>query len=129
MLLNQTGGIISFTYDGKVSTFSPELLDAAHGCYEDFTLGNIHETSLSAILNSWKANQMSEEIGKGIEKCLNECEYFTVCGGGDPSSKMFENSTFCSSETLSCQYTVKIPAELILQELDGGCDFAASSLF
>jgi uncharacterized protein len=129
MLLNRAGGIISVTYDGKVSTFSPELLDSGHGRYHDFTLGNIHDTSLLDILKSPKAIQMSDEISQGIKKCRSECEYFAVCGGGDPSSKIFENGTFCSSETLFCQYTVKIPTDLILQELDDGCDLAASKLF
>jgi uncharacterized protein len=111
------GNILSFTHDGIVSTFSPELLNAKHQTYGDFSLGSIHNNSLLALLGSDKALMMAREIEAGVQKCRSECEYFAVCGGGDPSSKVFENGSFDSSETNFCRSTVKTPADLLLSEL------------
>ena len=35
----------------------------------------------------------------GVELCRQECQYFSVCGGGEPVNKLSENGTFVSSET------------------------------
>jgi uncharacterized protein len=112
------GSILSFTVDGQLTTFSPELLNARHRCYDTFALGDITEHKLLDLLNSEKAQIMDREIKAGIAKCKSECEFFVICGGGDPSSKIFETDSFSSSETAFCQATVKIAGELVLENLD-----------
>jgi len=118
--LNTVGNILSFTYSGDVSTFSPELMNAAYGKFATFALGNIHEDSLQDLLSSPLAASMACEINAGIEKCRADYSYFAVCGGGDPASKIFENGSFNSTETQFCRFTVQAPTDIILAELDAG---------
>ena len=37
--------------------------------------------------------------------CRERCEYFSVCGGGEPVNKLAENGGFASSETTYCRLT------------------------
>jgi uncharacterized protein len=61
---------------------------------------------------------MTDEINRGIEMCRAECKYFPVCGGGDPSNKMFENGTFASTTTLYCRLTKKRVADFVMDAIE-----------
>jgi uncharacterized protein len=58
---------------------------------------------------------MSRDIAAGVELCRRSCEYFSVCGGGAPVNKLFENGSFDSARTSFCDLTQKVPIDLILE--------------
>ncbi|MBE9069312.1 GRRM system radical SAM/SPASM domain protein, partial [Leptolyngbya cf. ectocarpi LEGE 11479] len=62
--------------------------------------------------------KINRDIQAGVDLCKKECEYFSVCGGGAPSNKYFENGSFASSETMYCRYTKKILTDIVLAELE-----------
>ena len=57
---------------------------------------------------------MTRDIRAGVEKCSRSCEYFSVCGGGAPVNKLFENGSFASGSTRFCALTQMAPVDLII---------------
>lgn len=111
--------IVSFDYEGNVSTFSPELLTSFHKDFGTFTLANVNNLSTLNDLESVpKFLRINEEIQKGVEECKRTCEYFDVCGGGAPSNKLAENSSFNSTETLYCLLRTKCMGDVVLDFLE-----------
>lgn len=109
--------IISFDWQGNVSTFSPDLLTWHHPEYQ-FTYGNVaHDTVDDMVFHS-DYRRVISEIEKGIESCQEKCEFFSLCGGGDPSSKLGEFNTMAIDEHLRCQFVVKALADVVLTELE-----------
>ena len=107
--------IISVSWDGQISTFSPELLDAKHITYGDFIFGNVKTHTLQDVLNEPKLQSIYADIQRGISKCEETCKYFRICGGGCPSAKLFEHGRFDVTETLSCQHRVKAVGNVVLR--------------
>jgi uncharacterized protein len=50
--------------------------------------------------------------------CREHCEYFSVCGGGEPVNKLAENGSFASSETTYCRLTKMRATDLVLDALE-----------
>ena len=50
--------------------------------------------------------------------CRERCEYFSVCGGGEPVNKLAENGTFTSTETTYCRLTKMRATDLVLDALE-----------
>jgi uncharacterized protein len=103
---------------GNVSSFSPELLGLKNAAYDDFLLGNINSQSLASIYDACLRSAMHRDIQAGIAACSRTCEYFSVCGGGAPVNKLFENGSFTSTRTSYCALTQMIPTDLILEAYD-----------
>ncbi len=61
---------------------------------------------------------MLADIGAGVELCRQHCEYFSICGGGEPVNKLAENGTFISTETTFCRMTKMRATDLVLDLLD-----------
>ncbi len=101
--------------NGNVSTFSPELLGLKNAKYNDFVIGNINAASLEDMRRSAAMRAMWRDIAAGVELCRQSCEYFSVCGGGAPVNKLFENGSFESARTSFCDLTQKVPIDLILE--------------
>lgn len=114
---NLPGAIISISYCGDISTFSPELLDLTHERYRDFRYGNVHRSSWLDVRRNVHFRLVAKAIANGVERCQRECEYFAVCGGGAPSNKLGEHDTFESTETLDCRLRVQAVAETYLRTL------------
>jgi len=110
-------GMVNVDCHGNVSTFSPELLGYKNADYNDFIVGNINEHSLDDMRRNAAMAAMSRDIAAGVEACRQECEYFSVCGGGSPVNKLAENGTFRSSRTSFCSLVQMVPADLILSAL------------
>jgi uncharacterized protein len=100
---------------GNVSSFSPELLGMKNGDYGDFLLGNINARSLAEIHAACLESALYRDIGAGVRACAAECEYFSVCGGGSPVNKLFENGSFTGTTTSFCTLTQMVPTDLILE--------------
>jgi uncharacterized protein len=111
-------GMVNVDCHGNVSSFSPELLGYKNAEYNDFIIGNINEDTLDDMRRSASMMAMSRDIGAGVEACRQECEYFSVCGGGAPVNKLTENGSFCSSRTSFCSLVQMVPTDLILEAMD-----------
>ena len=118
---------------GNISTFSPELLGLKSEKYGDYLLGNINTDRLVDLPVRNNLANMQRDIRAGVELCRQECQYFSVCGGGEPVNKMSENGTFVSTETTYCRLTRKRVTDLVLSALDrlpanGSCASAADDV-
>jgi uncharacterized protein len=103
---------------GNVSSFSPELLGLKNGNYGDFIVGNIQTDSLEEMHRSVTMDAMSRDIAAGVAACRENCEYFSVCGGGAPINKLAENGSFTGTRTSFCSLTQMVPVDLILDAFD-----------
>ncbi len=110
--------ITSMDCAGNISTFSPELLGLKNSAYGDFILGNINRDKLVELVNSPVLALMQGDIDAGVAMCRAQCEYFSVCGGGEPVNKLAENGSFASTETAYCRITKMRATDLILDTLD-----------
>jgi uncharacterized protein len=110
--------IISMDWAGNISTFSPELLGLMNPAYDDFLLGNINHDFLIDLPRRPNLTRMLADIQAGVEMCREHCEYFSVCGGGEPVNKLAENGSFASSETTYCRLTKMRATDLVLDALE-----------
>jgi len=104
--------------NGNVSSFSPELLGMKNADYGDFLLGNININTLPEILSACLRSALYRDIQAGTRACQAECEYFSVCGGGSPVNKLFENGSLTGTTTSFCTLTQMVPTDLILEAYD-----------
>jgi uncharacterized protein len=111
-------GMLNVDSHGNVSSFSPELLGLSNPAYDDYLIGNIHRDSLAKIYANCLDSALMRDIRTGVEACSVGCEYFSVCGGGAPANKMYENGSFASTRTAFCALTQMVPTDLILEAYD-----------
>jgi uncharacterized protein len=119
--------IVSIAHDGSVSTFSPELLGMKSSAYGDFCFGNVQSDRINDILSDWKFQRVLKDIKAGVSLCARDCEYFSLCGGGAPSNKYYENGSFVSAETMFCRYTIKTPIDIVLEDLESSLGIGRQS--
>ena len=114
--------ITSMDWTGNIATFSPELLGLKNAAYGDFILGNINRDKLTDMAEGAILCRMRQDIDAGVELCRQNCEYFSICGGGEPVNKLSENGSFVSTETRYCRMTKMRATDLVLDliELVGG---------
>jgi uncharacterized protein len=108
-------GMLNVDRHGNVSSFSPELLGLSNPAYGDYLLGNIHRDSLPTIYANCLDSALLRDIRAGVEACSASCDYFSVCGGGAPVNKLYENGSFASTRTAFCALTQMVPTDLILE--------------
>ncbi len=110
--------ILNIDWAGNFTTFSPELLAMKSADYGDFILGNVLRDSFESVLESEKFQRIHEDIEAGVEACRQDCPYFSVCGGGTPANKYWENGTFRSTETMYCRLTKQVLTDIVFDELE-----------
>ncbi len=110
--------VTSMDHAGNLSTFSPELLGLENAEYGNFIIGNINRDALIDLERSPTFLRMQADIQAGVEMCRASCEYFSVCGGGEPVNKLAENGRFASTETAFCRLTKMRTTDLVLDALD-----------
>jgi uncharacterized protein len=110
--------VISMDWAGNIATFSPELLGLKNAAYGDYLLGNVNSGRLVDFLHSANLARMLRDIGAGVQMCRGSCQYFSVCGGGEPVNKLAENGSFASSETQYCRLTRMRPTDLVLDAIE-----------
>jgi uncharacterized protein len=110
--------IINIGWNGDVSSFSPFLLGIKDDRYDDFVFGNVRRDTMRQILANTAFERMFRDVEAGNRKCQATCEYFGVCGGGTPSTKLAEHGTFDSSETLACRLRIKSVGNAVLRFLE-----------
>lgn len=111
-------GILSVDWQGNFSTYSPELLGLNLDGYGTFSFGSVHDMHLGEAVQTDRFQQVLRDIQGGVERCRRECAYFNLCGGGAPANKFFENGSFHSSATQYCRYAIKVPANLVMEDLE-----------
>jgi uncharacterized protein len=116
--LTEPFAVISMDVAGNISTFSPELLGLKNAEYGDFLLGNINTDRLADMLAHPNLARMRRDIAAGVELCRQHCQYFSVCGGGEPVNKLSENGSFVSTETTHCRLTRMRVTDLVLDAID-----------
>lgn len=116
--------ITSMDWTGNIATFSPELLGLKNALYDDFVLGNINRDRLVDLAGGPLLARMCADIDAGLAMCRERCEYFSVCGGGEPVNKLFENGAFASAETVFCRLTKMRATDLVLDRLERVSEFA-----
>lgn len=110
--------LVSIDVDGRVSTFSPELLGLQHPRYGDFSLGDVHRQTFVEMAQGAALSALSEDISAGVENCRATCPYFCLCGGGAPANKLYETGSFRTTETLYCRLTTKAVVDVMLVHLE-----------
>jgi uncharacterized protein len=109
--------ITSMDWAGNLATFSPELLGLKNAAYDDFIVGNINRDRLIDLPQRPVLIKMQADINAGVELCRQRCEYFSVCGGGEPVNKLAENGSFVSTDTTYCRMTKMRATDLVLDLL------------
>lgn len=110
--------IVSVSWDGRISTFSPELLGTEHPRYGAFAFASVHTDCFEDAIYSPRYRLVAAEIAAGREACRHECAYFPFCRGGAPANKLAENGSFAGTETLYCRITQKVVNERVLRALE-----------
>jgi uncharacterized protein len=106
--------VITVGWNGDVSTFSPEFMEAKSSQFNDFCLGNILTSGLHELEETRLFRDLAEAIAGGVRQCQQECRYFPVCGGGAPINKWTENESLTSTETQFCRNSVQASADALL---------------
>lgn len=111
-------GILSVDCDGNYSTYSPELLGMNLAKYGSFDFGNILQDDFVDAVETAKFRSAFEDIQAGIRLCKGSCDYYAFCGGGAPAKKYYENGGFATTETMFCRYSVKLPLDIVLDDIE-----------
>ncbi len=109
---------LSITFSGDYSTFCPELLGNQSPKHAHFIFGNVHRDRFCDVINNDNFRTVYGEIQRGVEICSSTCDYFKVCGGGNPSNKISENETFESAETQNCRNRIKATCEFVIDKIE-----------
>jgi uncharacterized protein len=117
--LTEPFDIVTVAYDGRWSTFSPELSGIKNAAYGDFFFGKLLHESLDAGVARPAFQPLLGEIRAGVAKCRERCGYFRICGGGSPSNKWAEKGTFDTTETGHCQSWTQGLADACLDFVEG----------
>ena len=110
--------VTSVDWSGNVATFSPELLGLKNAAYGDFIIGNVNRQSFAEMAASPVLAAMKRDVDAGVALCREHCEYFSVCGGGEPVNKLAENGSFVSSETAYCRVHKMRGMDLVLDAIE-----------
>jgi len=108
----------SVAWNGDVVLLAPEFLNTVAPRYNNFVVGNILNEDLRAIVERGKSAVYVEDFIQGVSRCRQECEYFSLCYGGQTGNKFFEHGTTNVTETAFCRNSEKRLADAILQELE-----------
>lgn len=111
--------LLNIDYEGRFSTFTPELLSTKSHKYGDFYFGRIQDGPIQSAIYTEKFRDVWRDIAAGVRTCEQTCPQFGFCGGGSPSNKYVENGTFNSTETLHCRLHTKIRTKVVQQKVFG----------
>ncbi|WP_063710879.1 cyclophane-forming radical SAM peptide maturase AmcB [Actinokineospora enzanensis] len=108
--------IPTISWDGKVVLLSPELLGVHDARHNDFVVGNVVDTPLSALLADVTTVPYVREFLDGLNACKQSCQFWNYCQGAHAGDRYFEHGSFAATETSHCQVAFQAPA-LALAEL------------
>ena len=127
---NEPFTILTISSNGDMVTFSPELQGMIHPIFGNFSIGNVLLNTPNSVSFSPSWFQMAADISYGKALCRANCSYFSVCGGGAPINKLYENHSFATMQTQHCLLTVKSIADVVLSamEREAGIEFVPEHL-
>lgn len=105
------GEILTFDWKGNVATLSPELVPFSE-------MLNTAALSIASAFARPQWREIERSVAQGLLECELSCDYYSVCGGGNPSNKIAENGSFASTETNACRFQVKEITEIVLTMLE-----------
>jgi len=109
--------ILSVDVEGRLFTWSPELVDLKDAAGEDYSIGHASTIDFAALAVDPKFRRMEDQIRAGVEACRAGCGFFDICGGGTPVNKLSENGGFDTTETLFCRLTRQAVCEVVEDEV------------
>ncbi|TCR60556.1 uncharacterized protein EV560_11643 [Bosea sp. BK604] len=115
---NEPFGFVSVSSRGALYTFSPELAGLKDPVLGDLSIGQLPGDQFADVLKGDCFQRIWRDIQTGVEACRSNCVYFNVCLGGAPSNKLAEHGTFTGTETLHCQLTKQVVADVILADIE-----------
>jgi uncharacterized protein len=116
---------LSIGVNGDIGTFAPELLGYGSERHGELVFGNINDNEIADVLRNPKFIAVSNEVARGQERCRTSCQYFSICLGGSPANKLFENGTFDSTETLFCRLSKKAVIDVVLGRMERAFNLAS----
>lgn len=116
---NQAGRMLNVDYQGRYSTWSPEMLGAMHPRLGTMVLGSVFDRVFPADVGA-RGNALQNEIDAGVHACRQRCPYFDFCLGGAPANKLGEHGRFDVTETLYCRLTQQVVIDAVVAALDKG---------
>lgn len=126
--VSQPGRVLSFSADGRVSTFSPELLTWNTEDAEKFQFADLGTGALADLSTSEKFLAALHAIDAGYERCQRECDYFRFCGGGAPAAKFAELGRFDATATNYCRAKIMAGVDAFLDVLATATDLPPADL-
>ncbi len=117
---NEPFGFITVSSRGTMFTFSPELAGLTDETYDDLSIGQLPDDTLSDILARPAFQRMWADIEQGVDMCRRSCAYFDLCLGGAPANKLAEHGRFAATETLYCRLAHQAVADVVLADLERG---------
>ena len=114
--------ILSIDHLGNMSTFSPELLGQHCAEYNNFYFGNIITSDVTDLLEHTDFQRLYSEIESGISQCKQNCQYFSLCGGGAPANKFYEHGSFATDQTFFCQLSIQAMVDIVLEDMESMLD-------
>jgi uncharacterized protein len=115
--LTQPFCILTVDVQGDLYTFSPELAGHTDKDWSSFAIGSATNDDFDTIKSSSTFAFLLSKIQEGVRLCKSECDYFGLCGGGDPGNKLIENGSIASTETLFCRLTKKTIADFVIDTI------------
>ncbi len=108
----------SVAWNGDVVLLAPEFLNTNAPRYADFVVGNVLDESLQTIVRRGETAPYVQDFSRGVGRCREECEYFSLCYGGQAGNKFFEHGTTDATETAFCRNSEKRLADAVLRQLE-----------
>lgn len=108
----------SIAWNGDAVLLAPEFLNTIAARYVNFVVGNVLNENLRSIVERGKSAGFVRDFVRGIRRCRGECEYFSLCYGGQAGNKFFEHGTTDATETAFCRNSEKRLADAILRQLE-----------
>jgi uncharacterized protein len=108
--------ILGIDHLGNISAFGTGLLAGSSPAYGRFIFGNVFTDDLDDVLIDEKFRRVARDITEGVNLCRESCKYFSVCGGGAPSNKVYEHGTFACTETTHCRLNVQAVYDVVAKK-------------
>jgi len=104
------------SYKGDFVFLSPEFLGGSSHKYRNFVVGNVLKDSLFEMAKNANDIDYVRDYNRGVLKCVEQCDYFSLCKGGQASNKFYETGSIDITETAYCRNSVIRPAKAIISQ-------------
>ena len=111
--------IITIGIGGELYYFSPDLITGISTNQKEFMIGSIFDIEdFDNLITNEKFQKIYQAINSGIRNCKRTCEYFDICGGGEPADKLYGAGSFDATQTLTCKLRKKVTCDVISKKIN-----------